>query len=85
MTLYDLAKNIVLQGNIDVQLYDGDDIVETKLFEQCGDFDAECLGELDEWEDYEVQYIYTTNLTKNYPKPNTVDGCMVIELKKPTE
>lgn len=85
MTLYDLAKNIVLQGNIDVQLYDGDDIVETKLFEECGDFDAECLGELDEWEDYEVQYIYSTNLTKNYPSGYRTVGCIVIELKKPAE
>lgn len=58
MTLYELANNTSVQGNIDVCLFRGEEEVNCKTFDHVDDLSL-YLSELPEgWEDLDVRYIF---------------------------
>lgn len=58
MTLYELANNTSIQGNIDVCLFRGEEEVNCKTFDHVDDLSL-YLSELPEgWEDLDVGYIF---------------------------
>ncbi len=91
MTLYDMVNNVTVQGTVEVRLYDTHcEELGSKFFEDSGDLYTEEMSNLEEWEDYEVKYIYTVKGVRNYNVHGgvctpTEFPVLVIELEKPDE
>lgn len=87
MMLYDLINSTTVQGNIIVEMYnDEKDAFDEKHFEFCDDLADHQAGELEEWLDREVIYIFPliekhTKVTKEQlPWPIGYTECLVIEV-----
>ncbi len=78
MTLWDFTQHATFCGDIEIKLFDADGREkEYKRLHSRSELDCR-FEDLDEWEDFEVDYIYATESLTGKP-------WLVIELIEPAE
>ena len=60
MTLHDLTSSATLQGNININIWEDGDEVESRYFKDQIDFDCYC-NDCDDVEDCEITHMYSEN------------------------